>query len=814
MGEHILEKEKENKVFLIFLLNYLGKKQIREIIVPVKEEDNNTVSKVESEDVYPKKSSKFGLVNGLFLPEMSSPKDQSTTNFLQEDSNTEKSNQLSSSSFNFFDRQSVSKSKAQRRNSSFPSSDKMSVIEENEMESLVQNLVGLIPEDAAYKYFNEFLNKKKKEKKEKKTYVFDVNCDYEVACPYAIAGCNESFNKSNLEKHVENCSYSGKDSIKDFSHLTEPYNPLNHIVACPFRIIGCEVSCKRSKLPDHIESCPFKVVDKIEKVEVEEYDVVCPNTIMGCEYVCLRRNVEEHLKKCRYNPESRETEQLERILNRKIAVKAAETERKRRVRMRKYRYNSSSKDEVKDNKSLFSEALRAIDATKKLHTNFARTQRAVDRVAWVVKAAEIEILRRKVINIAKKRMSFHEKYAPKNNEQTRRFKRSTSVSSTQSVPFKSVLKEVDVHFYETTDDIGIKSLDKAMSKMTFDLNLEKELNQMADEFSKQLIESKLKVLQVKNILCDICKECFNDFIVSLDLYGSYATDLALPDVSDIDLVLSITTKLSSNKNFQQFKTELQMNQSRIMNGFRCEILGRRLKSQNYISNIKVLSKATVPIIKFKYEEEDSKQRFEVDISFAEDSHRGRKVVDFINTMKPYFPHLYPVISILKLSLFKHGLDDPFTGGLSSYSLLLMVFASLGRSYQTRDIPCTEIELLDLLVDFLKLFTTEFDFYSQSVVYEWLEHPYKNIMKCVVYVGKRPTNPVVLDDVVVILDPFDVNNNVARSTFRFSQIQSVFRNLLSNLIAAKANICFIKYPGCRVEKFKDSKCVKSPIFMLL
>lgn len=78
----------------------------------------------------------------------------------------------------------------------------------------------------------------------------------------------------------------------------------------------------------------------------------------------------------------------------------------------------------------------------------------------------------------------------------------------------------------------------------------------------------------------------------------------------------------------------------------------------------------VPIIKLRHKESDVK----VDISFNMAS--GVQSAQLIKQFKRKFPVLSKLVLVLKQFLLQRDLNEVFTGGISSYSLILMTISFL------------------------------------------------------------------------------------------------------------------------------------------
>ncbi len=139
------------------------------------------------------------------------------------------------------------------------------------------------------------------------------------------------------------------------------------------------------------------------------------------------------------------------------------------------------------------------------------------------------------------------------------------------------------------------------------------------------------------------------------MFGSFSTGLYLP-TSDIDVVvfgkwpnLPLTT------------------------------LEKVLRISGIASDIKVLSRATVPIVKFT----DADTGLRIDISFNMENSidAARLIVRYLET----YPCLRLLVFVLKQFLFQRELNEVWTGGLSSYGLILMCISFLQVSWLVQHI---------------------------------------------------------------------------------------------------------------------------------
>uniref|UniRef100_A0A158P983 NTP_transf_2 domain-containing protein n=1 Tax=Angiostrongylus cantonensis TaxID=6313 RepID=A0A158P983_ANGCA len=151
-------------------------------------------------------------------------------------------------------------------------------------------------------------------------------------------------------------------------------------------------------------------------------------------------------------------------------------------------------------------------------------------------------------------------------------------------------------------------------------------------------------LEVKNAI----KERWKGNNVRVSVFGSLRTRLFLP-TSDIDILVEC----------DEWKETDVM--SRCM-----QETANYLEEKGLAKSVAVFSDAYVPIVKIV--EKDT--LVNVDISF--NTAQGVKAADYIEKVKEEFPVVEPLILVLKQFLILRRLNTTYTGGLSSYGLILML----------------------------------------------------------------------------------------------------------------------------------------------
>nr|XP_021558193.1 non-canonical poly(A) RNA polymerase PAPD7 isoform X3 [Neomonachus schauinslandi] len=224
----------------------------------------------------------------------------------------------------------------------------------------------------------------------------------------------------------------------------------------------------------------------------------------------------------------------------------------------------------------------------------------------------------------------------------------------------------------------------------------------------------------------------------VQIFGSFSTGLYLP-TSDIDLVV-----------FGKWERPP------------LQLLEQALRKHNVAEpcSIKVLDKATVPIIKLTDQETEVK----VDISFNMET--GVRAAELIkNYMKKYslLPYL---ILVLKQFLLQRDLNEVFTGGISSYSLILMAISFL-QLHPRIDARRADENLGMLLVEFFELYGRNFNYLKTGIrIKEGGAYIAKEEIMKAMTSGYRPS-------MLCIEDPLLPGNDVGRSSYGAMQVKQVF-----------------------------------------
>ena len=230
------------------------------------------------------------------------------------------------------------------------------------------------------------------------------------------------------------------------------------------------------------------------------------------------------------------------------------------------------------------------------------------------------------------------------------------------------------------------------------------------------------------------------------LYGSFKTDLSLPD-SDIDVL--ITSK--DEKEEEISKNKLLDETLKKINE-----LFLSTKSFSYLEIIK----AKVPIIKCTYKETN----INVDISFFRKN--GFAAVKTIEKVLDNFPEFKPLMLVIKYTLRQRQLNEIYKGGVSSFIIFSMLYYYIAdlRKKIKDDIQKgkknTELTLGHILLGF-------FDFYGFQFNYE----------KCGISIRNGGFIYTRTDEgkhLLSVENFQDVTQNMGKSCYKFRKVIETFK----------------------------------------
>ena len=272
--------------------------------------------------------------------------------------------------------------------------------------------------------------------------------------------------------------------------------------------------------------------------------------------------------------------------------------------------------------------------------------------------------------------------------------------------------------------------------------LQKDLEDYQQYIQSEIEKKREKINDIITQLQSVVNEIDQNYTVHL--YGSYSTGLCLP-WSDIDtVIISNDGKYDTN-----FLSKL--------NG--------KLAKKEWVKDQNFIDRATIPIIKLISKDE---YNFHIDISMSSENHFGLKTVTLVNDYLKEYKVLKPIILALKTLLKNGNLNDPYKGGLSSYGLILMVVSFIQSEIDSDKYNENSPTLIgETFLNVLGHYGIFFDYNNYVIItYPIREKNFQND-KDITYQFIPNTHELI------IVDPLNKQNNVAKSTFQFMNIKMGF-----------------------------------------
>lgn len=243
----------------------------------------------------------------------------------------------------------------------------------------------------------------------------------------------------------------------------------------------------------------------------------------------------------------------------------------------------------------------------------------------------------------------------------------------------------------------------------------------------------------------------------VEIYGSLATGLDSPS-SDVDLLVrGVALEDCWGHNATAHE---QLAAALIMEGW---------------DEVKVINHTTVPVIKVL----SGGGLISVDISFDGPAHRGLHTATYVRYLVTTYAALHPLALVLKQLLVERGLNDPYSGGLSSFGLVLLIAFILHRRRLRNGSDVSE-DLGAALEEFLRFFGDEFDPSSQGISMQRGCYALQNASAVDDDSGgiSAPAR-----DPLVIEDPTNSTNNVGRTCYGVALLQRALSDALGSLRSA-------------------------------
>ncbi|XP_037067880.1 terminal nucleotidyltransferase 4B-like [Pollicipes pollicipes] len=187
-------------------------------------------------------------------------------------------------------------------------------------------------------------------------------------------------------------------------------------------------------------------------------------------------------------------------------------------------------------------------------------------------------------------------------------------------------------------------------------------------------------------------------------------------------------------------------------------------------SIKVLDKAAVPIIKLT----DRRTEVKVDISF--NMTNGLVSANQIKQYMTEYPDMPKLVIALKQFLLQRELNEVFTGGISSYSLILMTVGFL-QTYETDLDSFPGCKLGILLIEFFEMYGLKFNYLKTCIKVK--DHGYAPRSQ----VEEQFAAHSVHNSPLCIEDPHNAGNDIGRSSYNMMKVKEAFKYAYQRLSSA-------------------------------
>ncbi|CAL1705450.1 unnamed protein product [Somion occarium] len=278
--------------------------------------------------------------------------------------------------------------------------------------------------------------------------------------------------------------------------------------------------------------------------------------------------------------------------------------------------------------------------------------------------------------------------------------------------------------------------------------LHREVDDFINFISPTPVEEDIRTMTVA-LISRAVTEAFPDAKVLP--FGSYETKLYLP-LGDIDLVV-ISNSMAYSKTSNVLRA-----------------LANTVKRANLTDKVRIIDKAKVPIIKFQTRH----GRFSVDMSINQVNGiaAGKIIKHFLREL----PALRPLVLIIKSFLSQRSMNEVFTGGLGSYSIVCLAISFLQMHPKIRrgEIDPTK-NLGVLMMEFFELYGCYFNYeevgislrdggsYYNKQQRGWYDYRSRYLLS--------------------IEDPGDASNDISRGTYNIMKVRTTLAGAHGIMTAA-------------------------------
>lgn len=319
-----------------------------------------------------------------------------------------------------------------------------------------------------------------------------------------------------------------------------------------------------------------------------------------------------------------------------------------------------------------------------------------------------------------------------------------------------------IAFGDSDDEIAVEIVESQAGKLPPWTKEEYDSNDFTLNLHEEILDL-VKYLEGQAKATDPAREKILQSIrqavspLEVKLFGSYGAGLHLP-WSDLDLMIVWP---DVPKPTQRQMTEI----------------ADKLEAAGISTSIEVISKATVPIIKFVSD------GFPVDICFNNDS--GGTGMDFVLRIMDGNPAFRPLLLTLKYFLHTRLLNEPYYGGVGSF-LLICMLASHFEMYPRSCNPLpnvrfwTKANLGMILLTFLQTYGTQFNYVHTGISLRNGCHYFQKWEKTGFW---DPSRPFMLS----VENPLEPSKDVGKSSYDIMKVRAAFEWAFKELSFIDSNM---------------------------
>ncbi|KAF7799612.1 hypothetical protein EIP86_010850 [Pleurotus ostreatoroseus] len=279
--------------------------------------------------------------------------------------------------------------------------------------------------------------------------------------------------------------------------------------------------------------------------------------------------------------------------------------------------------------------------------------------------------------------------------------------------------------------------------------LHREVEAFVKYISPTPVEDEIRSLIVQAISNAITK-AFPDARVMP--FGSYETKLYLP-LGDIDLVIESQSMAYNDKTTVLYA------------------LANTVKRAGITDKVSIIAKAKVPIIKFVTRH----GRFPVDISINQIN--GVAAGQMVKRFLAELPALRGLVLIIKSFLSQRSMNEVFTGGLGSYSIVCLAISFLQMHPKIRRGEMDPSKNLGVLVmELFELYGCYFNYHEVGISVRDGGSYYNK--------AERGWADYRAPGLLSIEDPGDPSNDISRGSYNIAKVRTTFAGAFS-IMTAKA-----------------------------